>query len=332
MKAAYIEETGPPEVIQFGEVAEPVVGPTQVLVDVTRVSVNPIDTYIRNGANFWELPRPFVVGCDLAGRVSEVGSSVTRFRVGDRVWGSNQGLLGRQGTFAERAAVDESWLYPSPDGVSDEDLAAIALVGITAHIGLFKCAGLTPGETVIVNGGSGSVGSTVVQMAKAVGARVIATAGGAEHCEQTRQYGADVAVDYRADDATEQLRAAVDGGAAVYWETVREPDFDRILGLLADGGRIVLMAGRDARPPFPVGPFYVKGCSLHGFAMFKEAPQTQRRSAEDIARWLESGRLKAHIGQRMELHEAAAAHRLQEDNTLRKAGTLCGKIVLRVQD
>lgn len=331
MKAAYIEQTGPPEFIQYGEVAEPVVGPDDVLIEVGAVSVNPIDTYIRNGANFWELPKPFIVGCDVAGKVLAIGSKVHRFKVGDRVWGSNQGLLGRQGTFAERISVNQQWLYPSPASVSDEELAATALVGITAHLGLFKRAGLIPGETVVVNGGSGSVGSMVCQMAKAIGARVIATAGGPEHVALAKSFGADVAIDYRATDANEQLKAAVGSGAHVYWETVREPDFDRILSLLGEGGRVVLMAGRDARPAFPVGPFYVKGCSLFGFAMFKETPEAQRRCADDIARWLADKKIVAHIGARMPMSEAAAAHRLQEDNTLRKAGTLAGKIVLSNQ-
>src|SRR5204862_420153 len=93
----------------------------QVLVKVGAAALNPIDTYIRSGLIKAELPRPFIVGCDLAGTVESVGPGVKRFKVGDRVWGSNQGLFGRQGSFAEYAAVDEDWLYPTPAGVSDEN-------------------------------------------------------------------------------------------------------------------------------------------------------------------------------------------------------------------
>src|SRR5208337_2475879 len=100
-----------------------------------------------------------------------------RFKAGDRVWGSNQGLMGRQGTFAQYAAVEEQWLYNLPEEVSFEDAAAIALVGITAHLGLFREANLKMAEKVFVHGGSGGVGSCVVQMARAVGARVMTTAG-----------------------------------------------------------------------------------------------------------------------------------------------------------
>ena len=110
---------------------------------------------------------------------------------------------------------------------------------------------------------------------------------------------------------------------------MREPDFDRIVGHLALRGRIVIMAGREARPPFPVGPFYVKGCSLFGFAMFNATPAEQRAAAADINRWLVEGKLKANIDRILPLSEAAAAHRLQEDNTIGKAGTLAGKIVLK---
>ena len=180
MKAAYIEQTGPPEAIIYGDLPRPELKGAEVLVRVTAVSVNPIDTYIRNGANYWPLSTPFIVGCDLAGVVEEVGPGATRFQVGDRVWGSNQGLVGRQGTFAEYAAVDECWLYPTPEGVDDRTVAASALVGITAHLGLFREARLQPGEWILVNGGAGGVGSMVTQMAKAAGGHVIATAGSDE--------------------------------------------------------------------------------------------------------------------------------------------------------
>jgi NADPH2:quinone reductase len=98
---------------------------------------------------------------------------------------------------------------------------------------------------------------------------------------------------------------------------------------LTERGRIILMAGREARPAFPVGPFYVKSCSLHGFVMFKAAPEEQRVCATDINHWLAEGKLKAKISHVLPLTQAATAHRLQEDNTLRKAGTLAGKIVLK---
>ena len=329
MKAAFITQTGAPEVIQYGELPDPQIGPGQALVKIRAVSVNPIDTYIRNGANYWPLPNPFIIGADFAGEVVQIGADVKEIKVGDRVWGSNQGLMGRQGSFAELAAIDEAWLFPTPKDVTDEAAAASALVGITAHLGLFARAQLKAGETIFVNGGSGGVGSVVVQMAKASGAKVIATAGCAEKVAAVKELGADLVLNYKSDDIAAAVKSFAPAGVNVYWETVREPEFEKIVPLLAERGRIILMAGRDAKPTFPVGPFYVKGCSLLGVVMFKATPEEQRICAGDINRWLSNGMLKPHIGKVLPLSQAAEAHKLQEENTLRKSNTLCGKIVLK---
>lgn len=329
MKAAFIEQTGSPDVIQYGTIPDPKIAEHQVLVKTAAVSVNPIDTYIRNGANYWELPKPYIIGCDLAGTIVEVGAAVQGLHVGQRVWCSNQGLLGRQGTFSELCAVDDHWLYPTPAGVRDEDMAAIALVGITAHLGLFREAQLQPGETIFVRGGAGGVGSMVLQMAKAIGANVIVTAGGAEKAALCKQLGADHVIDYRAEDVTERVHSIAPEGVQVFWETLREPDFDQAVALMSERGRMILMAGRDARPQFPVGPFYVKGCSLHGFVMFKATAAEQRACSSDINHWLESQKLRALIDRVLPLSQAAEAHRLQEAHTVRKVSSLKGKLVLK---
>lgn len=329
MKAAYIQRTGPADLIQYGDLPVPEIGPSQVLVKVHAVAVNPIDTYIRSGAVAMNLPMPFVIGADLAGVVERCGAQASRLKPGTRVWGSNQGLLGRQGTFAEYAAVDEQWLYPIPDKVSFEQAAAVALVGITAHLGLVQHARLRAGETLFVNGGSGGVGSTVVQMAKAIGAKVITTAGSDEKTALCQSLGADLAINYKTQDVDARIKEFAPGGVNVWWETLREPNFERTVPLLARRGRMILMAGREARPVFPVGPFYVKDCSLYGFAMFNASPQEQQAAAEDINRWLAEGKLKPRIDRVLPLSEAATAHRLQEENTIGKQGTLAGKIVLK---
>ena len=329
MKAAYIEQTGSPDVIRYGELPKPAPQTGEVLVRVAAVAVNPIDLYIRAGTVAMPLPKPFIVGCDLAGTIEELGPGASRFKAGQHVWGSNQGLLGRQGTFAEYAAVADEWLYPSPDGVDEKLIAASALVGITAHLGLFRDAQLKAGETVFVNGGTGGVGSMVVQMAKAVGAKVITTAGSSEKAKRCQEWGADCVLNYKSDDITARVREFTRGqGVNVWYETQREPDFLRTVDLMAQRGRIIIMAGRQAQPLFPVGPFYVKGLALHGFAMFNATATEQRRCAEDINRWLAGGQLKTPIGKVLPLAQTAAAHRLLEENTLGKAGTLLGKVVL----
>jgi NADPH2:quinone reductase len=329
MKSAFIRQTGPPENIEYGELPTPHPSGSQALVKIGAVALNPVDTYIRAGAIQMPLPLPFVVGCDLAGTVEAVGPDAKQLKPGMRVWGSNQGLLGRQGTFSEYAAVDECWLYPTPTGVSDDTAAATALVGITAHLGLVRDAKLQHGETLFVNGGSGGVGSMVIQMAKTIGARIVTTAGSDEKCNLCQQLGADLAINYKTDDVDARIKQFAPEGVDVWWETLREPDFQRTVDLLAQRGRMILMAGREARPVFPVGPFYVKGCSLHGFVMFMATPDEQRRAADDINRWLSEGKLKPNIDRVMPLAETAAAHKLQEENTVGKAGTLTGKIVLK---
>lgn len=329
MKAAYIEKTGPPENIIFGDQPMPEASEAQVVVQVAAVAVNPIDTYIRAGRVDLELPLPFIVGCDLAGTVEAIGPKVERFKVGDRVWGTNQGLLGRQGTFAEYVAVDECWLYPLPGGVDEKTAAGGALVAVTAHLGLFRDAKLTVGETIFVHGGSGGIGSTVVQMAKAVGAKVLTSGGSDEKVSKCIQLGADAAFNYKNLDILRAIEQSTDGrGVDVFWETQREPNFDEIVAALAPRGRIIVMAGRETRPEFPVGPFYVKGCSMHGFAMFAASHDEQRRCADQINTWLSEGKLKPNIDRILPLSETAAAHRLQEENTIQNVGTLSGKIVL----
>lgn len=329
MKAAYITQTGSAEHLQYGDLPTPKPTGSRVLVRIGAVALNPIDTYIRSGTVTMDLPNPFIVGCDLAGVIEAVGPDVVRFEPGDRVWGSNQGLLGRQGTFAEYACVDECWLYPTPPKVTDEQAAAIAMVGLTAHLGLVRDAKLQRGETILVHGASGGVGSTVVQIAKILGARVLAAVGGREKVEPLLDLGADHVIDYRTTQIDDAVRRIAPGGIHVWWETSREPNFDLAIGTLAQRGRMILMAGREARPPFPVGPFYVKSCTVTGFVVFMAHPDEQRDCADDLNGWLAKGRLKPRINRVLPLSETAAAHRLQEASTLGKGPPLAGKIVLK---
>jgi len=329
MKAAYINQTGPPEVIQYGELPTPIPGRTQCLVQVVAVDVNPIDVYVRSGMVPANLSFPWIPGRDLAGTVVETGPGVKRFKVGDRVWASSQGSDGRPGTFAQFAAVDERWLNFIPQSVSEEEIVAVSLVGITSHLGLVRSVKLKAGEILFVNGGSGGVGSCVLQIAKIIGAKVLTTAGNDEKLEICRKLGADLALNYKTQDVDGAIREFAPNGVNVWWETLREPSFERAIPLLSLRGRMVVMAGRDARPPLPVGPFYVKDCSLHGFAMFNANAREQRAAAEDINLWLTEGRLRPLIDRVLPLAQAAEAHRLQEQSTIHKTGALAGKLVLK---
>ena len=329
MKAAYITQTGSPDVIIYGDLPLPKATRRQCLIKVAAVDVNPIDVYVRSGAIPFKCTFPMILGRDLAGTVVEVGSGVKDFKVGDRVWATSQGSEGRPGTFAEFVAVDHRWLHPIPEGVSDEDIVALSLVGVTAQLGLVRNANVKAGEILFVNGGTGGVGSCVVQMAKILGARVITTAGTDQKVAACRELGADLAINYTTQDVTAAIKGFAPDGVNVWWETLREPDFDRAIGLLAPRGRMILMAGREARPPFPVGPFYVKDCSLHGFAMFNASAREQRSAANAINRWVSEGKLRARIDRVLPLSQAAEAHGLQEASTIRRTGALAGKVVLK---
>ncbi len=329
MKAAYINQTGGPEVIRFGELPDPKPGRKQCLIKVGAVDVNPIDIYVRAGMIPGKLNFPFILGRDVAGTVVETGPAVKNFKPGDRVWGVGMGGEGQAGTFAELAVMDERWLHPTPPSVSDEQMVALSLVGITAQLGLVRNAQLHRGETLFVHGGSGGVGSSVTQMAKILGARVIATAGDDEKARICRELGADLVLNYKTQDVDAAVREFAPQGVNVWWETLREPDFERTAPLLAVRGRMVIMAGRDARPPFPVGPFYVKDCSLHGFAIFNATSRELRSAANAINRWTVEGKLKPRIDRVLPLSQAAEAHQLQERSTVQKTGELKGKIILK---
>jgi NADPH2:quinone reductase len=330
MRAAYIEQTGPLEVIKVGDLPQPKPGPGQVLLRVSAVALNPFDLYLRSGLVTMPMAFPYIIGCDVAGTVEQVGRGCAKLKVGDRVWGSNQGLLGRPGVAAEYAAVDEAWLYPTPALLPDTDAAAMALVGITGHLGLFQFGQLKSGETVYIPGGTGGVGSIAVQMAKAAGARVATCAGSPERLDLCRRLGADLALNYKTDDIPSKLREFSHEGVDVWYETQREPDLEVSIPLLKKHGRMVLMAGRTAKPTLPLGAFYPRNCAIFGFAMFNSPADQQRRCAIDMIRWIEDGVLKPMVGRVFPLANAVDAQRFLEENTLKGAGTLTGKVVITV--
>jgi NADPH2:quinone reductase len=328
MNAAYITRTGGADVIRYGQLPRPVPAPGQVLIKVAAAAVNPIDIEIRSGRLAMPLRFPYVIGSDVAGTVVTRGLGVRRFSEGDRVWGSNQGLFGRQGTFAEYVAVDEKWLYPTPIHQSDGEAAAGAAVGITACLGLFRAARLRPNEIVFVHDGAGGIGSAIVQQAKAAGARVITTAGDPLSRACCDELQADLVIDAQSSDFHDQIRAFTgpSGGVDVWIETEREPAFDRTIEWMASGGRIVLMTGVAAKPEVPVSRFRAANLSLLGVSISNTLPDVQRLCAMALNARYTYGSWRPRVARTFSLSESAAAQQLLEANTGTARGL--GKIIV----
>lgn len=322
MQAAYIEQPGPVGNIAFGEFPLPQLHDHDVLVRVHAVTVDHVDTYIRGGAYPVDMPLPFILGRDMAGTVERVGEKVERFRAGDPVWSNCLGIDGLQGTFAEYVAAPEDRLYPLPRGVEPREAVAAAHSGLAAVIGLDAKARLAAGDTLFIHGGSGGVGTAVLQIAKTRGARVGATAGDEDGMRWCRDNGADVVVNYHREDIGRGIRELAPQGLDVYWEATPAFDPERVVPLMAQGGRLVVIAGSERPTPLPMREFYQRNCTLHGFTITGTNVRDLRAYARRINAWLSRHTLKAGIQEVMPLSQAAEAHRKQEQ------GGLSGKLVL----
>lgn len=316
MRAAYIDSPGPASDIRYGELPEPRPGPTDVLVEVLATTVNNVDTFVRSGAYPTALPLPFVVGRDLVGRVVEPGPGAAGHRPGDLVWCNSLGHDGRQGSAAERAVVPADRLYRLPAGVDPAMAVTVLHPAATAYLALFVHGRLRVGETVLVLGGGGNVGTAVVTLAATAGARVVATASAAdaEHCR--RAEAAEV-FDYRDADLAARLRSACPGGVDVHLDTSGRNDIESAIDLLAPRGRLVILAGPRARPVLPSGALYLNDRTITGFVISRATTAELAAAAGTVNRMLAAGRLVPREVVRMPLSAVAEAHRMVERGELR---------------
>lgn len=313
MTAAYITELGPPGVIKVGRLPLPMPGPGEVLVRTEALAVNHVDTFVRSGAYRTTLRFPFIIGRDLVGTVVGPVPPAAGFSVGDRVWCNSLGYDGRQGSFAEYAAVPTNRLYHLPEESGNpEEAVAVLHTAATAHLGLFREAAIRVGETIVVAGAAGGVGSAVAQLAAAAGARVIATAR-AEDAEWCRSCGAEIVLDYRQPGLYDALATHAPAGVNVFWDNAGQHDLTSTLPIIAPGGRIIVMAGLLANPVLPIGQLYVKDASIRGFAISNASTADLAQAARTINRGLSQGILKARIGAVIPLADSAETHRLQEN-------------------
>ncbi|MFG3203627.1 NADPH:quinone reductase [Streptomyces sp. NPDC048192] len=315
MRAAYIEELGSPDVIRYGEIAPPRPGPTDVLVDVLATAVDPVDTLVRSGTFRTHVDFPFVVGRDLVGTVAETGPGVTGFRTGDRVWCNSLGHGGRQGAAAEQAVVAADRLYRLPDGVDPCAAVAVFHPAATAYLALFVHGRLHVGETVLVAGAAGNVGSALVTMAVRAGARVLATAA-ARDVRYCAELGAAEVFDYRDPDLTERARAAAPSGLDLYLDTAGVNDLETWVDLLALRGRAVLLAGPRTRPVLPAGALYMNDRSVVGFVISHATTGELAEAAAYINDLLGRGVLRSRTIEVFPLSAAADVHARMEKGEL----------------
>ncbi len=202
MKAAYIQKFGGPEVLTYGDLADPAAGAGQVVVDAHAASINAADWKVCAGE--YNNPKfPLVLGRDFSGTVSAVGSGVTDLKVGDDVFGVLE--AGRDGTYCEKIAVGAAIVARKPASMPHVEAAALALTGLTALCSIEDCLKLKAGETILVQGGAGGVASFAIQVAKHIGARVLTTASAA-NAPYLRDIGADEVIDYNTTDFTKAVR------------------------------------------------------------------------------------------------------------------------------
>ena len=307
MKAIQVAQTGGPEVLTLVDVPAPTPKANEAVVEIKASGVNFIDVYFREGR--YASPLPFINGQEAAGIVTEVGSEAGQVKVGDRV-----AYTSSLGSYAEYAAVPAARLVKIPDQLAFEQAAAAMLQGMTAHYLLYSSYKLQKGETCLVHAAAGGVGLLLVQMAKKIGARVIATAGTQEKAQLARDAGADACIVYTQADFDTETRRLTDGkGVHVVYDGVGKATFDKDLEVLMPRGYLVLFGGASgAVPPFDLiklsqkGSLYITRPTLAHYTATREELEWR---ANDVLKMIVAGDLKLRIHHVYPLAQAEQAHR-----------------------
>jgi NADPH:quinone reductase len=303
MKAIRVHKFGGPEVLQLDDVADPVPGPGQVLVQIGAAGVNPVDTYIRSGTYAQSPALPYVPGGDAAGTVKALGPGVSRFKPGDRVW------IARAAGYAELAACDVAMVHPLPPGLSFAQGAGVGVPYATAHRGLHDKAHARPGETLLVHGASGGVGIAAVQLGVAHGMTVIGTGGTERGRKLVAEHGARHVLDHTSGDYTKRLLDLTEGrGADVILEMLANVNLQKDLDVVARFGRIVVIGNRGTIEINPRGAMG-KDAAIFGLALWNAAPAELSAIMAALTAGLANGTLRPVVGREFPLAEAAAAQK-----------------------
>lgn len=310
-RSVQLTEFGGPEAIRLATIDLPEPAPGEVQLRQTAIGFNYIDIYQRAGK--YPLPTPTGLGHEAAGIVETIGAGVTELAPGDRVVYMNAGI----GAYADRRNVAASRLVKIPDGISDEDAAAVFFKAMTAQYLVKRTHAVQPGDVVLVHAAAGGVGQILGGWAKALGATVIGTAGSAAKCEAARAAGCDLAIDYSQPDWVAQVIAATGGRKArVVYDSVGAHTFMGSLDCCAPFGLVVLYgAASGPVPAFDPELLNKKGCLfLTRPSVFPHNadPATFRANAADVFDAMKRGAVRATIGARFDLANAADAHRAAE--------------------
>jgi NADPH2:quinone reductase len=318
MRAIRVTKFGDPEVLRVEEVPTPQPGPGQVLVRMHAIGVNPVETYIRSG-KYARLPElPYTPGNDGAGVIEQAGSDVAELEPGDRVYTAGSVT----GTYAEFALCKTDQVHRLPKNVSFAQGAAVGTPYATAYRGLFQRAKAKPGETVLVHGASGGVGTAAVQLARARGLRVLGTAGSEEGHKLAREQGAHETFDHHAPDHFEQIMKATNGrGVDVIVEMLANVNLGKDLTILAKGGRVVIIGSR-GRVEIDPRDTMQREADLRGMVLPNTPAGEMAGIHAALVAGLDNGTLRPVIGKEFPLSEAPKAHR-----AVMEPGAI-GKIVL----
>lgn len=322
MRAVICPMLGEIEVLRVADVAPPTLGPGQVRIAVHAAGVNFADGLLIAGRYQEKLEPPFIPGFEAAGVVAEVGAGVSTCRPGDRVMAILDG-----GGFADEAVAKAEDVHVLPPSMDFVTAAGFPIAYGTSHFGLRDRCHLGPGDVLLVHGAAGGVGLTAVEIGRALGATVIASAGGADRVAVAMSYGAAHGIDYKTEDLRERVKALTGGrGADVVYDPVGGDVFEASLRCTAPGGRILIVGFASGNvPQVPANLLLVKNLSVIGFywgAYRRLAPDAVRASFAELLEWYEQGRLKPLVSQTYDLAEAA-----QAIGSLKRR-TATGKVVL----
>ncbi|MGW0706607.1 NAD(P)H-quinone oxidoreductase [Streptomyces sp. NPDC002643] len=315
MYAITISEPGGPEALVWAEVADPVPGEGEVLVEVTAGAVNRADLLQRQG--FYNPPpgaSPYP-GLECSGRIAAIGTGVSGWAVGDEVCALLSG-----GGYAEKVVVPVGQLLPVPSGLDLKQAAALPEVTCTVWSNVFMISHLRPGETLLVHGGSSGIGTMAIQLAKAVGATVAVTAGTKEKLERCAALGADILIDYREQDFVEEVRRATDGkGADVVLDNMGAKYLDRNVKVLAVNGRLAVIGLQGGvKAELNIGALLAKRAAISATSLrarpLEEKTAIVAAVREHVWPLIEGGHVRPVVDREIPMNDAATAHRVLEES------------------